>query len=209
MENINFLLFFLVSIPLLFTPGPDIIYIVTRGVIQGKKSSFIALFGVCIGHFCHVIFAVLGLSALIYSSELLFNIIKYLGAIYLIYLGIQALRSKGQFELSTNNSKMLNSYKIFASGILTSLINPKSFLFYFTFLPQFINVTNENIHLSLLILGSIFLLLCIFVYSIFAIFSSLIGNKLSNSQKTMNSIKNITGTIFITLGIRLVMPEQK
>lgn len=209
MNETNLFLFCLVAIPLILTPGPDIIYVLTRGITQGRKIALISMAGVCTGYLGHTIFAVLGLSALINSSEILFNFIKFIGGLYLIYLGIQAIKTNGEFQLSNDEHITTQPYKLFMTGMIISLMNPKAILFFFAFLPQFIVPSNGNIHLQLFTLGFIFTFFCILIYSFLAVSSSVIGYHLSSSRKVMNIFKYLTGSILVGLGFKLIVSEKE
>jgi threonine/homoserine/homoserine lactone efflux protein len=132
MHHINLVLFCLIAIPLIFTPGPDIIYIVTRGITQGRLSAVLSMFGVCAGYVVHTLLAVFGLSALLHTSEFLFNFIRYAGAAYLVYLGVHALVNKQHFEIA-HTSTPVAYHRQFLTGMATSLLNPKAILFFFSF----------------------------------------------------------------------------
>jgi threonine/homoserine/homoserine lactone efflux protein len=98
MQSFTLIIFCATVLPLIFTPGPDIIYITTRGMAQGRKAALISTLGICTGYLVHTLLAVLGLTALVYASETLFSLVRYAGAAYLLYLGIKAIRSKSQIE---------------------------------------------------------------------------------------------------------------
>jgi hypothetical protein len=108
MQTVTLIVFCATVLPLIFTPGPDIIYITTRGIAQGRRAALVSMLGVCAGYIIRTLLAVLGLTALLYASETLFNIVKYAGAAYLLYLGIKAIRSKSQIELKADKKRMSN-----------------------------------------------------------------------------------------------------
>src|SRR6266508_1788574 len=122
MQTVTLIVFCATVLPLIFTPGPDVIYITTRGIAQGRQAALISTLGVCSGYVVHTILAVLGLTALVYASETLFEIVKYAGAAYLFYLGIKALRDRSNVYLRSDKAQM-GKRKMFLTGMLTSVMN--------------------------------------------------------------------------------------
>lgn len=208
MQHINFVLFCLVALPLILTPGPDIIYIVTRGIAQGRSTAVLSMFGVCAGYVGHTLLAVCGLSALVHTSEVLFNLVRYAGAAYLIYLGVRALISKQHFDFARTSAPAVPK-RLFVTGMLTSLLNPKAILFFFSFLPQFIVPGAGQVPLQLLGLGLLFTFFCMLVYGAIAVLSGSLGNRLSSVPMFANTLRWVTGSILIGLGLRLMVPEQR
>lgn len=142
---INFETFLLTGILLNLTPGNDTIFILTKSIGQGKKAGIVSALGIGTGSLIHTTLAAFGLSIIIAKSLLLFNIIKYAGAVYLLYLGYKMLTDKSQLNtnLSATNERTdyLNIYK---AGIITNVLNPKVALFFIAFLPQFISTSSAN-----------------------------------------------------------------
>lgn len=199
--------FILSSLLLLVTPGPDMLAMLGRGIGQGRQAAIVTVFGYALGDLIHTIFAVIGLSAIIYSSAILFQIIKYIGALYLIYLGIQTIRHKHQFKLSSESKKIKNG-KILRESILSSVLNPKTTLFFLAFLPQFVDLTAGNVQMQMLILGAIFMMLGILAYFPLAYFSGIIGTWIQTRKAIADKLHLITGSIFIGLGIRIALPAK-
>lgn len=199
--------FILTSLLLLATPGPDMLAMLGRGISQGKQAAMVTVVGYAIADLIHTTFAVIGLSAIIYSSAILFQIIKYIGALYLIYLGIQTIRHKRQFKLSSETRKIKNS-KILRESIFSSVLNPRTTLFFLAFLPQFVDVNLGNVQMQTLILGAIFMTLGILAYFPLAYFSGIIGTWIQTRQAVADKLHLITGSIFIGLGIRIALPAK-
>ncbi|MEP7146785.1 MAG: LysE family translocator, partial [bacterium] len=152
-DSQNLYLFFIASLLLNLTPGNDMIYVVSRSISQGTKAGIYSAIGVFIGCSIHIGAAILGLSIIISESAFLFGIIKFVGAGYLIYLGIKALISKSAFEKDTVNLPTINKWKLLKQGIITNTLNPKVAIFFLSFLPQFIDPSSNLFQLQLLILG--------------------------------------------------------
>src|SRR5215471_518587 len=138
----TFAAFALTAIVLLLIPGPAVLYIVAQSVEHGRRAGLTAVAGVHVGSAVHVFAATVGLSALLVSSAVAFSAVKFIGAIYLIYLGIQRLRNRDGGD-STPSASERNLGRIFRQGIVVNVLNPKTALFFFAFLPQFIDPNHD------------------------------------------------------------------
>src|SRR5215470_9867626 len=165
----------LAALILLLTPGPAVLYIVTRSVDQGRKAGLASVFGVEVGNSVHVLAATLGLSALLLTSALAFSIVKYAGAGYLIYVGIRTLMRPVVTEVSMNRSQK-NLRQIFSQGFIVATLNPKTALFFLAFLPQFVDGTRGSVSLQFLMLGLIFVAMGFTTDSIYALLSGKAGS---------------------------------
>src|SRR3989442_1489529 len=167
-------LFVSVAAILVFMPGPNTLYIVARNIQQGRLAGLMSSFGVQVGTMVHIVAASLGLSALLVSSAVAFNVVKYAGAAYLIFLGIKTLLTKEKIEPAKVPKAALG--RVFYQGIVINLLNPKTALFFFAFLPQFIDVARGAVMLQVVLLGSILIFLGTLSDSIYALASGSIGN---------------------------------
>jgi len=206
---INLGAFILAGILLNLTPGADTMYILGRSIANGRKAGVLSALGISVGSLVHTLFAALGLSVLLAESQFAFDIVKYLGAAYLIYLGIRSIFSadKNGFEL-TQEMNSPDHKKIFLSGILTNILNPKVALFYLAFLPQFIDPSYGNPLLSFLILGIVFTTTGTIWCLILALFSSKLSAKIRENYRIKIWLDRITGIVFIGLGIKLALSER-
>lgn len=206
---INFEAFILASLLLNLTPGADTMYILGRSISQGKKAGILSALGIASGALIHCLFAVLGLSILLAKSALAFQIVKYVGAFYLIYLGIKMLisSSKASFEL-TEKASNVNFRKIYLSGILTNLLNPKVAFFFLAFIPQFINEAYSNSPIPFLVLGLTFITTGTIWCLILAFFSSKLSEKIRANYRFKIWLDKITGSLFIVLGIKLALSKK-
>ena len=205
----NLLLFIGLSWVLIVTPGPDLIYVLTKGISIGKKAGIISATGVTLGIFVHTIFAALGLSVILKTSALAFMIVKIIGAGYLIYLGIKTLVSKDKLNLN-NKDQQTSARKIFTQGLLSNTLNPKVALFFMAFLPQFIKTNGTEITpIPFLILGTIFALFTLIFLATLGYFSGALGHYLKTKDSISKWIKNVSGSVMILLGIRLAFINQK
>lgn len=201
-------IFALTVLPLILTPGPDILYITTRGVARGRRAALISTLGVCAGYVVHTLLAVVGLTAVLYSSEILFNAIRYAGAAYLVYLGVKTLRSRSQFELVAA-AQPPGDGRLFLTGMATSVLNPKGILLFLSYLPQFDAPEAGNVPMQLLAVGMLFTMMCGLVYGTYGYFSSAIGARLSSAPRFADIMRWITGSVLIGLGLRLMVPERR
>lgn len=206
---INFEAFLLASILLNLTPGADTMYILGRSISQGKKAGLLSALGIASGALVHCLFAALGLSILLAKSAFAFQIVKYAGAIYLIYLGIKMLRSasKQSFDFKEELSE-INYRKIYLSGIFTNILNPKVAFFFLAFIPQFINETYSTNPTPFLILGLTFVTTGTLWCLILAFFSSKLSNKIRQNYHFKIWLDRITGSLFIGLGIKLALSKK-
>ncbi len=206
---INFEAFLIAGLIMNLTPGADTMYILGRSIAQGKKAGILSALGISTGAIFHIIFATLGLSIILAKSATAFEIVKYLGAAYLIFLGLKTIFKKadGKFELS-NESEVVNYRKIYLSGVLTNILNPKVALFFLAFLPQFIDPNYVQSSLPFLILGVTFLLTGTIWCLILALFASKLSDRIRKNYKIKMWLDKITGGIFVALGIKLALLKK-
>ena len=205
----NFWLFALTGLLLNLTPGSDMLYIATRSTGQGIKAGIVSALGVMGGCMIHIVAAVVGLSAVIGKSAVLFDIIKYLGAAYLIYLGIRSIISKKNNFHVPGKTTPQKLPAIFWQGVFINALNPKVALFFLAFLPQFINPASSHPHWQILFLGIWFNVVGTVVNILVAILFGKIGGWLSNSPGFIQWQNKITGTVLIALGIKVALGARK
>lgn len=189
---------------MIISPGADTMYILSRSIAQGKKAGIYSVLGIVTGTLCHIIFVAFGLSLIIARSAIAFDIIKYAGAVYLAYLGVKMLLSKpmGQLELDT---KRINSHKIYISGILNNLLNPKAILFFLVFLPQFVQTSEAHNPVPFLVLGILIIVPGTIWCIMLAVFASKLADKIKKSNRVSLWLNRFTGGVFIALGLRLAL----
>jgi len=200
--------FFTAAILLNLAPGPDMAYILAQTAKRGIRAGFTAMFGIWTGAFVHVLLAALGLSAILATSAVAFAIVKYVGAAYLIYLGIQALLSKGESLETTQTQAPKSLSSLYRQGILVSILNPKVAIFFLAFLPQFVEVGAGSVSAQLFLHGSLIIVVAAFVEPPLI----LIGGKLTNAMKSNVKISvwmdRGLGALFVWLGVKLAMSER-
>jgi len=205
MFGINDLWLFIVSGLLLnMTPGAELLYLINRSISQGVRYGIAAGFGASVGCIVHICIAVLGLSAVLATSEFAFSIVKYLGAAYLVYLGCLLLINKNKVVAPTNNiSKKASFFAVMGKAILINILNPKVALFFLAFFPQFVDVSYDNSILAFLILGAIFVFNAT-LWNVFAAWSAAsIAKKLSANSLLGKVLKRLMAIVFIGFGVKL------
>ncbi|HZF62944.1 MAG TPA: LysE family translocator [Chitinophagaceae bacterium] len=205
----NFWMFALTGLLLNLTPGSDMLYIIARSSGQGTKAGVISALGVGAGCLFHILAAVVGLSTLIEQSLFAFNIIKYIGAAYLVYLGLKSiLNRRRSFEVK-HQLKPLSLQKIFWQGVLTNMLNPKVALFFLALLPQFINVHKGNTSLQILFLGAWFNVVGTIVNILVAVLFGSVGRWLLKFPYFVQWQERITGIFLIGIGIKVALSSKK
>jgi threonine/homoserine/homoserine lactone efflux protein len=196
----SLLLFVSAALVLLVIPGPAVLYVVGRSPGHGRAAGFVSALGIQVGTLVHVAAAAVGLSALLMSSAAAFAAVKYLGAAYLIYLGVQKLRSDESLELSGQAEKTSLS-GIFAQGVVVNVLNPKTALFFLAFLPQFVDASQGNVAAQILFLGMLFSLLGVASDSLWAFSAGTVAHLLRRSPGWMRTQRYVSGGMLISLGV--------
>lgn len=207
-ESSQLIIFISASLALLLLPGPAVLYITARSANQGRVAGFVSVLAIEAANLVQAIAAGLGLSAILLSSALAFDVVKYLGAAYLIYLGIKKLLSKE--ESNTNQEVKRESLsQIFWQGFVINILNPKTALFFFAFLPQFVNPQKGNVTLQNLLLGILFVILAFITDSIYALVASSLAEKLSTNEKFQKGQKYFAGLVYIGLGVTTALTGSR
>ena len=193
-------LFLLAALGLLLIPGPSVLYIITRSVAQGKRAGLASVLGVELAGLTHAAAAALGLSALLLTSALAFSIVKYLGAAYLIYLGVRTFLAREESQQAQVPASRSLS-QLFAQGFLVNLLNPKTALFFYAFLPQFVNPGRGPVAGQILLLGVLFVLLASCTDCLYALLGSTAGRWLTRSARFRPIGRFVTGSVYIVLGV--------
>jgi threonine/homoserine/homoserine lactone efflux protein len=206
----SYLLFIGASIILCIVPGPDMIYLLSRTIAQGKKAGFAAALGINLGGYFHLTAAILGISAIIATSAIAFTILKYCGAAYLIYIGFKAILSNSSSAIdSSDNEAQLSIKSIFWQGFISDVLNPKVAIFFISLLPQFIQAdNNNNTFTQLIILGITVNIIALLINFVLVWFSHSVSSSLRQSNRVSKVLNNVMGTIFISLGLKLATEQR-
>jgi len=200
--------FFVAAVLLNLSPGPDIAFILAQTARNGQRSGFAAMFGIWSGAFLHVLLAAIGLSAILATSATAFTFVKWIGAAYLIWLGIQAFRSDGASYSSDTEVNQLSNIKIFQQGVLVAALNPKVAIFFLAFLPQFVVVGAGPASAQLFLHGSLIIVVAAFIEPPLVILGAKLTRYLSQNSQVAAWMDRGLGTLFIGLGVRLALSER-
>ena len=193
-------LFLLAVLGLLFIPGPAVLYVMTRSADQGRRAGAISALGIASADLIHTTAAAFGLSALLLTSALAFTVVKYLGAAYLIYLGIRTLLRRDEHHRTTT-AEPQTLHRMFFQGMLVELLNPKTALFFFAFLPQFVDPARGTVTLQFLLFGTFYVILGLCSLSFYGLLAGTIAALLKTSARFQRIQHYVTGSIYITLGL--------
>jgi threonine/homoserine/homoserine lactone efflux protein len=196
------------ALVLLLIPGPAVLYITARSATQGRMAGLVSVLAIETANFIQAVAAVLGLSAILLSSALAFDVVKYLGAAYLIYLGARKLfASNNGMEEETVKQESLP--RIFWQGFAVNILNPKTALFFFAFLPQFVDPSKGNVVGQNLLLGAIFVGMAIVTDSTYALLASSLTSRLSGNSRFQKGQRYFAGLVYIGLGITTALTGTK
>ncbi|MCP4785590.1 MAG: LysE family translocator [Fuerstiella sp.] len=199
-ESSSLILFVTATALLVIVPGPNSLFVIARSVEQGRRIGLVSCVGVLIGTLVHVIAAALGLSALLVSSALAFNILKYAGAIYLVWLGIRTLIREDKIDQHIDNKEQ-NTFRILIQGTVVNVLNPKSALFFLAFLPQFVDASRGAVGMQVLVLGMIVACLGTTADVVYATISGSFGNAFRHNLKVLRTQRYLVGSVYIGLGL--------
>lgn len=199
----NLTLFITASLILLLTPGPNILYIMGRCINQGRSASFVSVLAVQTGSFVHITAAALGLSAILVSSALAFEAVRLLGAAYLVYLGIRSLRERN--HPATLDATPVSLRSIYQQGLMVSVLNPKTALFFFAFFPQFIDPSAGAVPLQMMLLGLLYVVLGLCVDGLYAWTAFTASRWLRGNQQFQRRQRYFSGVVFIGLGLSMAL----
>lgn len=197
--------FFIAAVLLNLSPGPDMAFILAQTAKNGQRSGFAAMFGIWSGAFFHVLLAAVGLSAILATSATAFTFVKWIGAFYLVWLGIQAFRSKGASYSSDAEATKSSNLKIFRQGVLVSVLNPKVAIFFLAFLPQFVVVGAGPESAQLFLHGALIIVVAAFIELPLVILGAKLTRYLDRNPSIAAWMDRGLGTLFIGLGTRLAL----
>ncbi len=203
----HYWIFILSSILLNITPGSDTIYILSRSIFQGKKAGIMSVYGIVSGSLVHTLLAGLGLSLILMQSALAFNIVKWIGAAYLIWLGVRSIMARHEDNPSMQAVESQSNRKVYLQGMMTNVLNPKVALFYLAFIPQFVSPEQTYGAIPFILLGLTFSTTGILWCMLLVLFSSKMAKRLQSSRIS-TYMNKITGSIFILLGLNLLRTSR-
>lgn len=207
-ELSNLYMFIVASFLLCLAPGPDNIYVLTQGMTKSKKAAIITTLGLCSGLIIHTSAAAFGISVIFKTSEIAFNMVKYAGVAYLLYIAYQAFKHRNE-ALNLNSTESKKDLKqLYVKGFIMNILNPKVSIFFLAFLPQFVSVQNGNIPLQMIELGVVFMALTIIVFSSIGIAGNMLSAKLLQKPSIVKYMNVLTSFVLVSLGIKLALAER-
>ena len=200
-------IFFAASLALGLAPGPDNIFVLTQSALYGRKAGILVTLGLSTGLLVHTAAVSLGVAAIFQTSILAFNILKIVGALYLLYLAVRAFQASAT-ELDENGKQELVWRKLYSRGIIMNITNPKVAIFFLAFLPQFADPSLGSITIQMLLLGALFIAVTLLVFGTVAWFAGFPGEWLKGSAKAQVIMNRVAGTVFAGLALRLAVSER-
>jgi threonine/homoserine/homoserine lactone efflux protein len=203
------MLFSIACLALTATPGPDMLLIASRSVSQGRSAGFASLAGIQAGTYIHALAMALGLSQLFLIVPLAYDIVRYVGAAYLLYLAIQVFRSSGQSALSAPDVQRYAVAEMFWQGMLTNLLNPKMVLFVLALFPQFVRPEAGSIAVQILVLATVLNFIGLLVNGIVIVMASRMGLMFAGRGRFRRASQLFLGTVFAGLAVRLALEDRR
>ena len=191
------------------TPGPDMLLIASRSVSQGKVSGFATLAGIQVGTYCHALAAALGLSQLFLAVPIAYDVVRYAGAAYLLYLAWQTFRSTGTLLAPMAGLRRHSIAVVFRQGLLTNLLNPKMALFVLALFPQFVDPHAGSVAVQIMLLATLLNLIGIAVNGAVILAASRLGQAISNRRRWRRLPQFVLGTVFVALAARLAFDSRR
>lgn len=209
MFDLNTLLTFITaSVVLAFAPGPDNIFVLTQSIVSGRTAGIKITLGLCTGLIVHTSIVTFGVAAIFQTSLLAFNILKYIGAGYLLYLAWKAFKASSS-KISLNDKNKLSSWQLYRRGIIMNVTNPKVSIFFMAFLPQFANPSRGSITIQLLLLGFMFIIVTFVVFGlVISQLAGFLGQWLMKTKKAERILNILAGSIFAGLAVKLAITQR-
>ena len=200
-----FILFLITTLVAMISPGPDMLFVLGCGMRGGARAGLLATAGVATSEVVHITLAAAGLSAFFAAAPAAFTALRIAGAAYLTYLGVQAIRHRGEERIESAGQDGISGRRAYLRGLLTNLVNPKMVTFTIAFLPQFVDPRLGRVSLQFVILGAVFIALEFLVDGTVGVLAGRIGDWLGRHQRARRRLDVATGSVFIGLGVRLAV----
>lgn len=203
------LLFCAASFVLAFTPGPDIIYVLTRGVAQGRGAALAAAAGFSLGNVGHTAAAILGVSAMVAASATAFTLLKLAGAAYLVYLGLRMLRAPADALAESGDGERKAAWAVFRQSVVANMLNPKVAVFFLAFLPQFVRQDGAHPSVQMAVLGAVFIAVTFVSFGTVALCSGALSARLRARPSLAGRLNKAAGCVLMGLGLSLALSEGR
>jgi threonine/homoserine/homoserine lactone efflux protein len=193
------LVFAAAALALIVVPGPAVLYIVSQSIDRGRLAGFVSALGIAVGALVHVVAAAIGLSSILVSSATAFNVVKYAGAAYLVGMGLWTIfRRREEPAVSAPSERRLR--RRFGQGVIVNVLNPKTALFFFAFLPQFVDPEQGAAVLQIGVLGLVFVVIAVVSDSIWALAAGTASERLRGNRRFLSAQRYVSGSVFVGLG---------
>lgn len=198
-ETSTLVAFSIAALILFVVPGPAVLYIVTRSVVGGRRAGLVSVAGIHLGSLVHIAAAIAGLSALLATSAVAFHVVKWAGAAYLVYLGVQAFRGRHEADEDIVEPGTATLTKVFWQGFIVNVLNPKTAVFFLAFVPHFLDA-GGNTTTQLLVLGALFVTLGFVSDGLYATVFGTVGRRLTRSPRWQTMRRVVPGSVYVGLG---------
>lgn len=199
--------FLITTLVIVASPGTGVLYTLAAGLTRGAKASILAAFACTLGIIPHMAAAITGLAALLHTSALAFEVIKYLGVAYLLYMAWATLREKGALSVDTDKAPQ-SAGKVLVEGILINILNPKLSIFFFAFLPQFVPATAPDALPLMLELSAVFMLATFVIFAVYGVFAAAVRQHIITRPQVLTWMRRTFAAAFVGLGIKLALTER-
>jgi threonine/homoserine/homoserine lactone efflux protein len=199
--------FLITTLIVVASPGTGVIYTLAAGLSRGARASVLAAFACTLGIIPHMAAAITGLAALLYTSALAFEVIKYLGVAYLLYLAWTTLREHGALSVDADTTPR-SIRQVIVHGILINILNPKLSIFFFAFLPQFVDTTDPNALPQMLGLSAVFMLVTFVIFAIYGVFAAAVRQHIVGRPRVLTWMRRAFAGAFVALGVKLAFTDR-
>jgi threonine/homoserine/homoserine lactone efflux protein len=199
--------FLLTTLVIVATPGTGVLYTLAAGLTRGARASVLAAFACTLGIVPHMFAAITGLAALLHTSALAFQTLKYLGVAYLLYMAWSTLRDKGALTVEQDKAPR-SAAKVITEGVLINILNPKLTIFFFAFLPQFVSANEASALLRMTELSAVFMLATFVIFAIYGVFAAAVRNRIISRPPVMAWIRRVFAASFVALAGRLAVTDR-
>ena len=199
--------FLLTTLVIVATPGTGVLYTLAAGLSRGARASVVAAVGCTLGIVPHMVAAITGLAALLHTSALAFQILKYAGVAYLLYMAWSTLRERGALTVEEDSAPRSDA-RVIASGVLINILNPKLTIFFFAFLPQFVSPGEPGTLSAMLVLSGVFMLVTFVVFAAYGVFAAAVRTHVVSRPRVMTWMRRTFAAAFVALGARLAAESR-
>ena len=200
--------FLLTTLVVVATPGTGVLYTLAAGLSRGARASVIAAVGCTVGIVPHMVAAITGLAALLHASATGFQVLKFLGVAYLLYMAWNTLRDKDALAVAEDDAAPRSATRVITSGVLVNLLNPKLTIFFFAFLPQFVRTGEPNALLHMVLLSAVFMLVTFVIFALYGVFAAAVRHPVITRPRVMAWIRRVFAGSFVALAGRLAVTSR-